>query len=268
MIRTLRLAMVIAAFATAAMAVSCAQQPSKSAADAAAAAKAAADSAKTAAAVQRGQHLFLSYCAMCHGDGGAGDGEAAARFARDSVMVAKLNNSDRMDKLTPEELRKVIAEGGGKTHRSDLMPPWAMRLTPEQIDDLVQFVVQLRYMNPSVPSSTLAAYMAAPEGVPADGRVLFVHHCVACHGSEGKGDGPFAAKLLETANGDGVPRVHRRGQHLHLIGDARLGEQPLRRLDEEWPAGFIGDVARQRQRCVADGEVAYVVGCQPHDWSL
>ncbi|MBK7366807.1 MAG: hypothetical protein IPJ04_02585 [Candidatus Eisenbacteria bacterium] len=53
MIRTLRLAMVIAAFATAAMAVSCAQQPSKSAADAAAAAQAAADSAKTAAAVQR-----------------------------------------------------------------------------------------------------------------------------------------------------------------------------------------------------------------------
>jgi mono/diheme cytochrome c family protein len=199
MIRTLRLAMVIAAFATAAMAVSCAQQPSKSAADAAAAAQAAADSAKTAAAVQRGQHLFLSYCAMCHGDGGAGDGEAAARFQRDSVMVAKLNNSDRMEKLSPEELRKVIAEGGGKTHRSDLMPPWAMRLTPEQIDDLVQFVVQLRYMNPSVPSSTLAAYMAAPEGVPADGRSLFVHHCVACHGSEGKGDGPFAAKLLETA---------------------------------------------------------------------
>ncbi|MFN8587390.1 MAG: c-type cytochrome [Candidatus Eisenbacteria bacterium] len=197
--RTLRLASVFAGFALAAVLVSCAQQSSKAAADAAAAAKAAADSAKTAAAVQRGQHLFLSYCAMCHGDGGAGDGEVAGRFARDSVIIAALNNSDRMDKLTAEELRKVIAEGGKHNSRSDLMPPWATRLTPEQIDDIVQFVLQLRYMNPSVPNSTMQAYLAAPEGVPADGRVLFVHHCVACHGSEGKGDGPFAAKLLETA---------------------------------------------------------------------
>jgi mono/diheme cytochrome c family protein len=193
---TRRLALVVAAFAVFAMAVSCAQQGSKEAAETAVAAKAAADSAKTAAAVQRGQHIFLSYCAMCHGDGGAGDGEVAGRFLRDSIMVAKLNNSDRMDKLTPAEIRKVIAEGGGHTQRSDLMPPWSSRLTPEQIDDVVAFVVQLRYMNPSVPSATLAAFMAAPEGTSAAGRALFVHHCVACHGSEGKGDGPYAASLL------------------------------------------------------------------------
>lgn len=195
---TRRLALVIAAFAVVAMAVSCAQT-SKEATDTAAAAKAAADSAKTAAAVQRGQHLFLSYCAMCHGDGGAGDGEVAARFARDSVVIASLNNSDRMDKLTAEEVRKVIAEGGGHTKRSELMPPWSSRLTPMQIDDITEFVMQLRYMNPSVPSATLAAFMAAPEGASAEGRALFVHHCVACHGSEGKGDGPFAPKLLEAS---------------------------------------------------------------------
>lgn len=197
--RTIRLASLIAAFALSAVLVSCAQKESQEAADAAAAAKAAADSAKTAAAVARGQHLFLSYCAMCHGDGGAGDGEVASRFARDSVVIAALNSSDRMEKLTAEELRKVIAEGGKHNSRSDLMPPWATRLTPEQIDDIVQFVLQLRYMNPSVPNATMQAYLAAPEGVPADGRALFVHHCVACHGSDGKGNGPFAAKLVESA---------------------------------------------------------------------
>jgi mono/diheme cytochrome c family protein len=82
---TRRLALVIAAFAVVAMAVSCAQT-SKEATDTAAAAKAAADSAKTAAAVQRGQHLFLSYCAMCHGDGGAIDG-GCRPLARDNVVA-------------------------------------------------------------------------------------------------------------------------------------------------------------------------------------
>src|SRR5262249_26915460 len=37
-----------------------------------------------------------------------------------------------------------------------------------------------------------------PPGAPAEGRVLYVHHCSGCHGPFAKGDGPLADQLWAT----------------------------------------------------------------------
>lgn len=159
------------------------------------------DSVRTAAAAERGGRAFLSHCAMCHGNGGNGDGEVAAAIkASKNVTVARLNDAETMDRLTREQLVEVIQKGGAHTGRSGIMPAWGDSLDAAMISDIADFVQTLKTANPAVPRATLAAYLMAPTGVPADGRELFVHHCVACHGDAGKGDGPYGQRLVRERN--------------------------------------------------------------------
>jgi cbb3-type cytochrome c oxidase subunit III len=158
------------------------------------------DSVRTAEAAFRGGRAFLTYCAMCHGNGGNGDGDAAPVIAKEGVTVARLNDAEKMDRLTRDQLVDVITKGGGHTGRSNIMPAWGEKLDPQTIQDIADYVMTLRTVNPAVPRSTLAEYLQSPPGVPADGRELFVHHCVACHGDQGKGDGPYGLRLLKEHN--------------------------------------------------------------------
>jgi len=159
-----------------------------------------ADSIKVAEAALRGGRAFLSHCAMCHGNGGNGDGDAADAIKKQGVTVARLNDAETMDRLTRAQIVEVISRGGGHTGRSNLMPAWGEKLDPQMIDDIADYVVTLRSANPAIPRSTLASYLQSPPGVPADGRELFVHHCVACHGDEGRGDGPYGQRLIKEHN--------------------------------------------------------------------
>jgi cbb3-type cytochrome c oxidase subunit III len=158
------------------------------------------DSTKTAEAALRGGRAFLSHCAMCHGDGGNGDGDAAPAIKKEGVTVARLNDAELMDRLDRRQIVEVITKGGAHTNRSKIMPAWGEKLDPQMISDIADYVMLLRTANPAVPRATLAAYMQSPEGVPADGRGLFVHHCVACHGDQGRGDGPYGLRLVKEHN--------------------------------------------------------------------
>lgn len=195
-------------------------QPASKSTDAAAE-QAKADSLRAAAAIEAGAPVFLQYCAMCHGDGGNGDGEVSAPLAVKGVKVARLNDLDRMSKLSKEELTEVVRKGGGHTGRNDAMPAWADSLSDEQITNVVEFVTSLATTNPAIPLATLAHYLKAPEGVAAEGRSLFMHHCAACHGNTGKGDGPFAARLAGMAN-KAVPRDLTDGAYMSGIKDEKL----------------------------------------------
>ena len=165
-----------------------------------AAEKARADSLRTAAAIEAGAPVFLQHCAMCHGDGGNGDGDVAPAIATHGVKVARLNDLDRMSKFTREDLLKVVRNGGAHTGRSEYMPAWADSLSETQIENVVSFITSLASTNPAIPLATLAHYLQAPPGVAAEGRSLFLHHCAACHGNEGRGDGPFAPRIEAMAN--------------------------------------------------------------------
>jgi mono/diheme cytochrome c family protein len=144
--------------------------------------------------LQRGQEAFLAYCAMCHGDQGGGDGELAATLSQSGVVVARLDDA-RIEKLGWEGVRKVIAEGGAHTGRSNLMPAWGERLGEALTNDVAEYVMSLPGRRPGASEATLQKYLEAPAGVPAEGRRTYLHYCSACHGSYGRGDGTYAMAL-------------------------------------------------------------------------
>ena len=151
----------------------------------------------TPATIDPGQQTFLTYCAMCHGEWGGGDGPLAAQLQREAhVRPAMLNNRDRMNQLSRDELIRVITTGGGHTGRSNLMPPWQGKIDPQTIAQVADFVKQLPDLNPGTPPATTPSFLAAPPGSAPEGRQLFVFYCAMCHGAEGHGDGRLADTLF------------------------------------------------------------------------
>ena len=149
------------------------------------------------ATLDAGQQTFLTHCAMCHGLWGGGDGPLAAELQREAhVKPAMLNNRERMNQLSRDEIIQVIEKGGGHTGRSNLMPPWQGRLDPRTIAQVAEFVKKLPDLNPGTPSATVQAFLAAPPGSAPEGRQTCVVYCAMCHGVQGHGDGPLADTLF------------------------------------------------------------------------
>ncbi len=89
------------------------------------------------AAVIRGSIAFHTYCVLCHGAEGKGDGRAAKMY---TPRPANLTVSPFND--TYKEM--IIRGGGASVGRSAFMPPWGDELTDEQIRDVVAFLRELR----------------------------------------------------------------------------------------------------------------------------
>lgn len=86
----------------------------------------------------QGRHLFLQYCATCHGDEGRGDGQNASNLNPPPPdLTAATKPRD------PVLLRKVIAEGSAAAGRSPLSPPWGRNLSRQEIDYLVAYCESL-----------------------------------------------------------------------------------------------------------------------------
>jgi mono/diheme cytochrome c family protein len=82
----------------------------------------------------QGRHLFVHYCATCHGDEARGDGENASNLnPAPPDMTASSISQD------PALIRRVIAEGSAAVGRSPLSPPWGRSLSQQQIDYLVAY---------------------------------------------------------------------------------------------------------------------------------
>ena len=86
----------------------------------------------------QGRHLFLHYCATCHGDEGRGDGQNASNLDPEPRDLTASANS-----LNALLLRKVIAEGSASAGRSPLSPPWGRSLSQQEIDYLVAYCQSL-----------------------------------------------------------------------------------------------------------------------------
>ena len=91
----------------------------------------------TDAAVIRGSIAFRTYCVLCHGSEGKGDGRASKMY---TPRPANLTISPFND--TYKEM--IIRGGGASVGRSAYMPPWGDELTDEQIHDVVAFLRELR----------------------------------------------------------------------------------------------------------------------------
>lgn len=74
-----------------------------------------------------GKALFRTYCAACHGERGEGR------------IGPPLNARGRVPGMDPTTLRRILEEGRPGT----AMPAWKDRLTPEEIQALIEFLQTL-----------------------------------------------------------------------------------------------------------------------------
>lgn len=85
------------------------------------------------ASVVRGSIVFKTYCVLCHGVNGEGNGRAAASYSPPPANLARSELSDA-------QKERMIRGGGQANGRSPFMPPWGQELTNEQIRDLVSYL--------------------------------------------------------------------------------------------------------------------------------
>ncbi len=85
------------------------------------------------AAVVRGGIVFRTYCVLCHGATGEGNGRTARMYnPRPANLVTSRHNDAYKE--------QIIRRGGEGMGRSPFMPPWGEQLTDEQIVDLGQYL--------------------------------------------------------------------------------------------------------------------------------
>lgn len=133
-----------------------------------------------------GRRLYVSYCQLCHGISGKGDGPLAKAM---KIMPADLTTTVRSRSDTI--LTKIITGKGRQTitgrdrHNliSDAMPEWKDVFTDRQVKSLIAY---LRFMG-----RTKHDLM----GDPKIGMQLYGTYCQVCHGVDGDGDG-IMTKLM------------------------------------------------------------------------
>ncbi len=127
-----------------------------------------------------GRGLYTSYCQLCHGVGGKGDGPLAkamktkpadltttVRSRSDTILLKIITGSGRQT-ITGRDRHNVV---------SDAMPEWKDIFSDSQLRALIAY---LRFLGNSKHSLM---------GDPNVGAELYQKYCRVCHGSEGDGDG-------------------------------------------------------------------------------
>ncbi len=94
-----------------------------------------------------GQALYESYCQVCHGADGEGDGEGVpATMVRPrpfSAGVFKFDTDADWQKGSDADLANVIRNGTAAYGGSQLMPGWS-NLTDEELGELVGYIRELQ----------------------------------------------------------------------------------------------------------------------------
>jgi cytochrome c oxidase cbb3-type subunit 3 len=162
-----------------------------------------------------GWKLYNSYCYLCHGSTGKGNGPLAKSLGE---SPADLTSDDRLGKRSDRELLLVI-QGNAPHGKLKDMPQWGQVLPEPQIQALVSY---LRFLHRSRHPLT---------GNPEQGRELYARYCVACHGTDGKGQGVMT-KVLPIKPRNHTDAVvmnamdNRRLSNIILYGDAKNEYMP------------------------------------------
>jgi cytochrome c oxidase cbb3-type subunit 3 len=102
----------------------------------------AATASLTSPRAETAQETYRLYCVQCHGTQGNGGGINNTHGGL-AVSPRDHTNADEMAKLSNEELRLAIAEGGDAVQKSELMPGWKYTLTEQEISELVVHLREL-----------------------------------------------------------------------------------------------------------------------------
>lgn len=131
-----------------------------------------------------GHKVFNTYCFICHGVSGKGDGPLAKKL---DTRPANLTNDARLSKKSDKDIYRII-EGTVK-HGNSNMPKWRVAISPSQIKGLVSYI---RFLHRGKHGLI---------GNPEKGKAIYERSCSACHGDDGEGDGILTKVYsLEPAN--------------------------------------------------------------------
>lgn len=171
----------------------------------------------------RGMFIFTAYCASCHGEDGLGDGPMAPRLIRDfGIGPTNLAARGFQQARTDAALATAIRDGSVAVHRSIYMPAWGLTLSEQQITDLVAFV---RELGEPVKSLSVPGSVVSIQTHLELGRTLYTLYCSACHGPNGKGDGPLLGGMRDRGEKfKALPDLSKRSFWWNL-SDRKLAEQ-------------------------------------------
>jgi DMSO reductase family type II enzyme heme b subunit len=152
-----------------------------------------------------GKAVYQKWCAGCHGDEGAGDGEGARYMLpapRDFTGAIYQIRSTASGQLpTDADLLRSIDEGLPGT----AMPGWNTRLSDRERRDVLAYIKTFStfFADTSLRPQPIV-FGSAPGGGGAEavqvGRLFYDSiGCRKCHGDQGRGDGPSAPTLKDDA---------------------------------------------------------------------
>jgi mono/diheme cytochrome c family protein len=121
--------------------------------------------------LSRGEAIYSTSCAPCHGFTGLGDGEQAGELP---FAVPPIADPELARQRSPLEWYAMISQG----NLERFMPPFAGSLSPDERWDVLAYLYRL----------------AEEEQTELAAADLFVENCADCHGETGVGDGLLAAQ--------------------------------------------------------------------------
>ena len=90
--------------------------------------------------IKASAHLYDTYCAQCHGVQRNGKGVNTVGL---SVQPRDHSDTAGMSSLPREQMVKAITEGGASVNKSALMPSWSSVLTPQEIEDMADYLIHV-----------------------------------------------------------------------------------------------------------------------------
>lgn len=156
---------------------------------------------------QLGKGVYTTYCVGCHGVDGDGKG-AASRFLvvkpRDFTKgIYKFRSTPSGSLPTNQDLYKIVTRGIYGT----AMPGFALLPDPDRLA-VVQYIKTFypewrqRSAVTSIAIPNPPKDLGAPQTVARGRQIYELLECAACHGQNGRGDGPSAATLEPDAWGN------------------------------------------------------------------
>lgn len=127
-----------------------------------------------------GRRLYVSYCQLCHGTDGKGDGPLAKAMhisPADLTTTVRSRSDTILTKIITGEGRQTITGRDRHNLLSEAMPGWKEVFSESQVKALIAY---LRFLG-----RTRHELMGDPEV----GMQLYQKYCQVCHGVEGDGDG-------------------------------------------------------------------------------
>ena len=131
-------------------------------------------------AAYEGRRLYVSYCQLCHGVDGKGEGPLAKAMdirPADLTTTVRSRSDTILTKIITGEGRQTITGRDRHNLLSEAMPEWKDVFDESQVEALIAY---LRFL-----SRTEHELMGDPEL----GMRLYQRYCQVCHGETGDGDG-------------------------------------------------------------------------------